>query len=82
LEADGLTLARTKFGTVSVQETIVPNTQDWAELEEYVYAHRALHLFQRRLSAPAFRDEIKVSPSGKLPGVEPYVKKTLSLRNS
>jgi len=76
----GMTLARTTFGTVGVNETVVPNVQDWTQFEEYIYENKALYLLQRRAAAPAFRDEIDVK--GEIPGVTPFVKKTLSLTSA
>lgn len=74
----GLTLAQTPFGTVSISDAIVPNTTDWGEFEEFVYQNRAIYLFQRRLSSTAYREELKLRE--KIPGVEPFTKRTLSLR--
>jgi|TARA_R110002126_G_scaffold182742_3_gene331364 hypothetical protein len=80
LSDGGVTLARTEFGTVSVLKATVPNVQDWVVFETYVYENNAMYLMQRRLSAPAFRDEIE--SKGDIPGVTTFEKKTISLTNA
>jgi hypothetical protein len=79
MTSEGLSLARTDYGTVSVTKEDVASVKDWAEFEEYIYENRALHLLQRRASNPAYRDELAVK--GKVPGVETFTKVSLSLTN-
>lgn len=80
LTDSGVSLARTEFGTVSVLSATVPNVQDWAAFEEYVYSNKALYLLQRRVSAPAYRDELDSIEA--IPGVTTFEKRTLSLTNA
>jgi len=56
LQEDGITLARTDFGTPSITKEIVPNVSDWIALERYIYENKALHLVQRRTTSPSFRE--------------------------
>jgi len=79
MNLDGLSLARTDFGTVSVTKTDVASVKDWPAFEEYVYENRALYLLQRRPSDVAYRDEI--ATKGEIPGVETFTKVNLSLTN-
>jgi len=79
MDTEGLSLARTDFGTVSVNKTDVASVKDWPKFEEYIYEHKALYLLQRRPSDPAYRDEI--AAHGDLPGVETFTKVKLSLTN-
>ena len=86
LDEAHLSLARTsntddtgKRVTVSINEQDVAHVKDWAEFEEYIYDNRALYLLQRRTSNPSYRDEVKVK--GKVPGVETFTKRTLSVKH-
>jgi hypothetical protein len=76
---EGLSLARTDFGTVSVTKTDVASVKDWNAFEEYIYANHALHLLQRRPSDAAYREEL--AAMGEIPGVETFTKVNLSLTN-
>ena len=79
MQVEGISLARTDFGTVSVTKTDVASVKDWPAFEEYIYENRALHLLQRRTSAPAYRDQ--VAAEGEIPGVVTFTKHALSLTN-
>ena len=70
MQADGLTLARTDFGTPSLTKETVPNVGSWISLEGYIYENKALHLVQRRVASPAFREIWK--QGFKVPGVDPF----------
>lgn len=71
LAADGLVCER--------KEDDVPQLQDWAELERYVLRHKRLDLFQRRISAPAWR-EILAATGKPVPGITTYTARKLSVR--
>jgi len=71
--------AQGKRITVSVNPEDVANVEDWGEFEEYIYNNRALYLLQRRPSNPSYRDEVAVK--GKIPGVETFTKRKLSLKH-
>jgi hypothetical protein len=79
MNLEGLSLARTDFGTVSVTKTDVASVKDWPAFEEYVYENRALYLLQRRPADVAYREEI--AAKGSIPGVETFTKVNLSLTN-
>lgn len=79
MNSEGLSLARTDYGTVSVTKQEVASVKDWAAFEAYIYENKALHLLQRRPADAAYRDEIAVK--GSLPGVETFTKVNLSLTN-
>lgn len=76
---EGLSLARTDYGTVSISKEDVASVKDWMEFEEYIYENRALHLLQRRVANAAYRDELAIHE--KVPGVEVFTKVNLSLTN-
>jgi len=81
----GLSLARTEDAatgkrlTISVSSEDMANVTDWGELEEFIYENRALYLLQRRPSNGPYRE--LVATLGKVPGVETFTKKRLSLRH-
>ena len=79
MQDDGLSLARTNHGTVSLKSTDMASVTDWAAFEEYIYENKALYLLQRRASNPAYVDEVEVR--GAIPGVETFTKVTVSLTN-
>jgi hypothetical protein len=80
LDDSNTTLARTEVGTVSIITAILPNVEDWVAFEEYVYENNALYLLQRRVAAPAYRDEVE--SKGQIPGITTFEKRTLSLTNA
>ena len=79
MQDDGLSLARTDHGTVSLKSTAMASVTDWTAFEEYIYENRALYLLQRRASNPAYVEEVEVQ--GSIPGVETFTKVTVSLTN-
>tara|TARA_R110002096_G_scaffold400446_2_gene597061 strand:- start:507 stop:875 length:369 start_codon:yes stop_codon:yes gene_type:complete len=79
MQDDGLSLARTDHGTVSLKSTDMASVTDWTAFEEYIYENRALYLLQRRASNPAYVEEVEVQ--GSIPGVETFTKVTVSLTN-
>jgi len=68
-----------KSASVSITSGVVANVQDWDAFGAYILKNKLLHLFQRRVSDPAYRELLE---SGKkVPGVEPFTKKRLNLRS-
>lgn len=78
LKTEGLDKSTGKKATVSVSENIVGNVKDWDVLWAYILKTKQTHLLQRRLSDPAVRELFEIK--GSVPGVEPFVKRTLNLR--
>lgn len=56
----------------------VPQLTDWMALEKYVLRHKRLDLFQRRISAPAWRE--LVAAGKPVPGITTYTTRKLSVR--
>ena len=79
-EAEGMDKATGKTATASVSSTVVANVTDWDKLYAFIKKKNYFHLLQRRVSDPAFRELQEQSKNG-VPGVEPFVKKRLNLRN-
>jgi hypothetical protein len=67
-----------KLATVSINESVVPNVEDWDLFLDYIYKKKAGHLLQRRASTEACRETFE--RKGAIPGVSAFVKRTLSLR--
>lgn len=67
-----------KFAAVSINESVVPNVEDWDLFLDYIYKKKAGHLLQRRASTEACRETFE--RKGSIPGVSAFVKRTLSLR--
>lgn len=60
----------------------VPQLTDWSALEQYVYRHKRLDLFQRRLSPAVWRELIEERQGQALPGVATYTSRKLSVRSA
>ena len=76
LAAEGMDKATGKKATVSLSEEVVANVKDWDALCAYVKKTGYFHLFQRRVSNPAFRELAAKKP---VPGLEPFTKINLGL---
>ena len=69
-DADGFML--------SISESEEPEVVDWSAALEYVIETQGWHLLQRRLSAPALREELLVTTE--VPGVGTKINRKLSLK--
>lgn len=81
LEAQGITGAKGKLGTVSIIEAIVPDVQDWDKFYAMIKKNGWFHLLNRAPNAPAFREALEIKGEAWMEknGVTPFHKKTLSL---
>jgi|ERR1035437_1235259 hypothetical protein len=80
MQRAGTDLIRGNNATVSISETIRPQIQDIEELYRFVLRKKALHLFERRIAATAYR-ELKESMNGKaIPGLIDFVQTRLNVR--
>ena len=78
LDEQGMLKASTKEGTASITETIVPQVTDWDAVYDYIRETGDFYLLQKRPAAAAFRE---LHSSGQtVPGLEPYTKRSISLR--
>lgn len=79
LDAQDTRKAEGKHASVSVNESVVGNVEDWDALWPYITKNKFFHLVQKRLSDPALRE---LWGKGKvIPGVQPFTKRTLSLKS-
>ncbi len=79
LEAEGLDKASGSKATVSVSTNTVANVDDWDAFWAYIIKNKFTHLLQRRVSDPAYRELLEAGK--KVPGVQPFVKRTLNVRS-
>ena len=80
LDDQGMKKASTDAGTASITEQTLPQVVDWDALYEYIHEEKAFFLLQRRPAAAAFRE---LNDSGEvIPGIEPFIQRTISLRKA
>jgi len=68
-----------KKAGASISESITGNNEDFDALTAYVKKTGYFHLFQRRISDPAFRELLE--KKGAVPGLKPFIKRNLNLRS-
>ena len=78
-DAEGATKSTGHVASASIAETVEFASQDWDAFMAYVAKTKQFHLVQRRVSAPSVRELFE--SKGKVPGLEPYTKRKISLRN-
>ena len=81
MQAEGIDKATGQHASVGVSTTVVANIKDWDDLCAYVKKTGHFHLFQRRISDPAFRELLEQPRSKGVPGLEPFSKTKLNLRS-
>lgn len=67
-----------RTASASVSKTVVFNTVDWEAFMDYLVKTKQKHLVQRRVSAPAVLELFTLK--GKVPGLEPFTKRSINLR--
>lgn len=69
--------AKGSLATASIQRMTVPSVKDWPVVYKWVSAHGAWDLLEKRMARVAYRDRLEAGEQ--IPGVEPFVKVSLSL---
>lgn len=64
---------------VSIRETETERIEDWDAFERFCLRHKALYLFQRRLSVTAVREMMADRDGKPLPGVSAFKSRKLSV---
>jgi hypothetical protein len=79
LDAQGLEKATGSKASASISTSVVADVQDWDAFNAFVKKTGYFHLYQRRVSDPAFRELIDAGK--KVPGVQGFARKRLNLRS-
>lgn len=78
MNEQGSTRVATGQGTAILSETIVPQVEDWESFIHWARDNDALHMIQRRVSSPAYRE--MVESGQEVPGLTPFMKRSINLR--
>jgi len=81
LAAEGLKKADGTKASVSITEATVASVNDWDALWAYAAKNKYFHLFQKRVSDPAWRELMEKNKGKGVPGTEAFTKKKLNLRS-
>lgn len=79
MDAEGVSTSTGHRATASISVTRQFNTVDWDAFFTYAAKLKRADLVQRRVSAPAVRELWQLK--GTVPGLTPYDKQEISLRN-
>jgi hypothetical protein len=80
LDEQGMKKASTDDGTASVTEVVLPQVVDWDAVHEHIQKTGDFYLLQKRPAAAAFRELLESGET--VPGMEPFTKRSISLRKS
>jgi hypothetical protein len=78
---EGMNKATGLRASASQSSTVVAEIKDFDELCKYVKKTGHFHLFQRRISDPAFRELYELSKGKGVPGLAPFIKLDINLRS-
>lgn len=79
LKADGVDKATGKSATVSITSSVTASVVDWDKLHAFIKKTGNTQLYYRRVSDPAYRELLETK--GVVPGIQPFTKTKLNLRN-
>ncbi len=80
LDAEGMTKATGNKAGGSLSTIVVANKLDWEMFCEWARKTKNMHMFQQRVSDPAYR-ELREKLGKPIPGLEDFIKRSISLRN-
>lgn len=75
MASENMPKASGRRATVSRSESLVGQLEDWEALTKYISRTKNFQLFERRISAAAFRELFE--KKGDVPGIKPFTKITL-----
>lgn len=78
LDTEETNQGRSKFASATVNELTVPTIENWGEFEKYILENNALYMLEKRASGAIYRELI--SQGSEVPGLKPFVKRSISLR--
>lgn len=73
-------IVRTDHATISISEVIRAQIVDYDALCTFIRRHGHLHLFERRISAVAYREMKESRRSNDVPGLIDFVQQRLNVR--
>lgn len=76
----GTGIIRGKFATVSISETTRASIADFEAFEKFVLRHKALQLFERRVSSTAYREMRDTLGGKEIPGLSEFTQQRLNVR--
>lgn len=79
LDSQGIEAARGDVAAVSISKNVKPNVEDWDEFYAYIHRNKYYHLLERRPSVSGCNELFQMK--GRIPGVVPFVKRSLNLRS-
>lgn len=79
MEKEGLDKISGTKASLSIGAAVTANVTDWDAFGAWIIKNKALHLLQRRVSDPAYRELLEHGK--KVAGTEPFVKKRLNIRS-
>lgn len=79
LDAQDTRKAEGKNASVSINESVVCNVEDWDALWPWIAKTKNFHLIQKRVSDPGIRELWSLGKT--IPGTQPFTKRTLSLKS-
>lgn len=79
MDAEGVTKSTGRHASAGVTEAVRPNVTDWDSFYAYIHKNKYWHLLERRPSVTGCRELFETK--GLVPGVEPFIKRTINLRN-
>lgn len=82
LDATNQVGGQSRVASATITETKIANVLDWDKFHAWLKKTNRLYMLERRPSQAAFREYLETSRGHKPPpGVETFVKRTISLRN-
>jgi hypothetical protein len=79
MHAEGVSKSTGHRATASISTSIKPSVEDWDVFYEFIHRNKYYHLLERRPAVLACRELFETK--GAIPGVVPFTKETLNLRN-
>jgi hypothetical protein len=79
MQQQGVTKLTGMMATVSVNESVKPQVEDWDAFMDYLTANRLYHLVDRRPSSTGCRELFE--KQGQIPGIVPFTLRKLSCRS-
>lgn len=80
LDDDGTESTKAQGTSATINETIVADVQDWDQFYQYIKDNEAFYLLQRRVNNKPYQEILNGGDT--VPGVQKFVKRSISLRNN